>query len=77
MRDKNEKYPKPTPGSLLCQCGGQLITERTDTGNGENVHDIFRVHCAWCPMSTIWTCNEASCLDLLFDGMPIRRNSGK
>lgn len=38
-----DKYPRLTTGGFLCSCGGPLITEQTDTGNGENVHDIYRV----------------------------------
>jgi hypothetical protein len=72
MSVTSEEYPRRT-GSVLCQCGGELITERTTSGQLADEHDVFRVHCERCPMSSRWLCHEADCLEEIIDGMGLRR----
>ena len=69
----NEKFPRQTFGSVICQCGGDLITERTTSGQLADEHDVFRVHCNRCPMSSRWLCYETDCLEEIIDGMGLRR----
>jgi len=70
----SEIYPKPSfDGTLLCQCGGVLMTERTEHGHLWDRHWVYRVRCPWCPMSTRWMCSEYDALLELFEGMEKRR----
>ena len=72
MKDIDGEYPRPT-GHVLCQCGGELITETTTHGHMADEHDVYRVRCRWCPMSTRWMCTEYDCLQELYGGMECRR----
>ena len=70
---KHNNSVRVDAGSVLCQCGGALITERTTSGQLADEHDVFRVHCERCPMSSRWLCHEADCLAEIIDGMGLRR----
>jgi hypothetical protein len=62
---------------LLCQCGGEFVTEQSTRGNLADEHDIYRVHCKWCPASSRWLCHEYDCLIELTEGMGIRSTTKK
>ena len=69
-------YPRPT--EFLCQCGGELVVEHSTSGNLADEHDIYRVRCRRCPMSSRWLCHEFDCLEEIFNGMETRRkDNGK
>lgn len=72
----NEKYPRRT-GLLLCQCGGEFITEKTTQGSLWNERDSYRVHCKWCQSSSRWLTSEYDCIIELTKGMGIRLEQKK
>ena len=61
-----EGYP------VLCQCGGNLVTESTTAGHLAGRHDVYRVHCTWCPLSSRWLSHEADCLEEISSGMKLK-----
>jgi len=73
INDENDKYPRRTSGEILCVCGGQFITEQSTTGNGQDTHCIYRVHCKWCQCSTPWLCHEGSCIETIANSIGIRK----
>jgi hypothetical protein len=69
---EDKEYPRST-GPILCHCGGRLVTERTTQGQLADEHDVFRVHCSWCPMSSRWLNYESDCLEEIIHGADLRR----
>lgn len=69
----SEKINIPGEEVWLCQCGGKLTAEQDEHGNLADAHDVYRIRCSWCPMSTRWMTSLTDCLDELFGGMEKRR----